>query len=253
MREERCVVDYGNWVPGKFIAIPAVLAGVLAGFTLWWKPLLAGSLICLAAVVYLLYARRQFSSGGANLQARMRNLLLTHLAWNGKGQVLDIGCGNGAVAIDAARRYPEARVTGIDSWGGKWEYSIESCRRNARLASVDGRTVFRKASAARLPFPDETFDAVVSNMVFHEVRDARGKITVIQEALRVLKKGGVFALQDVFLRKSLYGDPQALVATVRGWGISEARLIDTNQELLMPRAMRLPFMVGSTGLLYGRK
>jgi len=214
---------------------------------------MVGAAVCIVAAVYLLYAHRRFSPAGGNLQARIRDLVFAHLPWDGKGQLLDIGCGNGALAIEAARRYPKAQVTGIDCWGGKWEYSMERCRSNARLAAVADRTTFRKASAVCLPFPEEAFDAVVSNLVFHEVQETRDKRAVVREALRVVKKGGVFAFQDLFLWRSLYGEPGALAASVRSWGIDEVSLIDTNQELLVPRALRLPFMLGNTELLFGRK
>jgi SAM-dependent methyltransferase len=253
MSDTRGTVDYGNWVPWKLVYIPAILAIVFMGFSLWWRPLLLGAFLCILASGYLIYARRQFSPEGGNLQARLRDLVFAHLAWNGDGKLLDIGCGNGALAVEAARRYPHAQVTGIDCWGGKWEYSIERCQSNALNASVAERTRFQKASAARLPFPDETFDVVVSNMVFHEVQEARDKRTVIREALRVLKKGGVFSFQDLFVWKSLYGEPQDLVAAVRSWGIDEVNLIDTSRQSFVPRSMRLPFTVGDTGLLCGTK
>ena len=70
---------------------------------------------------------------------------------------------------------------------------------------------FQKGDAAKLDFPDETFDAVVSNFVFHEVRTAKDKRDVVRESLRVLKKGGAFSLQDMLAQKALYGDMEDLV------------------------------------------
>ena len=61
------------------------------------------------------------------------------------------------------------------------------------------RVVFQKASASALPFDDGAFAAAVSNLVFHEVSGVRDKKKVIKEALRVVKKGGSFAFQDLFL------------------------------------------------------
>lgn len=74
---------------------------------------------------------------------------------------------------------------------------------------------------------DESFDVVVSNFTFHEVRDARDKREVIREALRVLRKGGWFSLQDVFLDKRLYGDIADLLETIRGWGVEQVLFTDS--------------------------
>jgi ubiquinone/menaquinone biosynthesis C-methylase UbiE len=180
-------------------------------------------------------------------------MVFTNLTWSGEGRLLDIGCGNGALAIEAAQKYPEAKVTGIDYWGGQWEYSQKACEKNAAIVDVAGRTAFQKASASRLPFTDEYFDTAISNMAFHEVQDTRDKKEVIKEALRVVKKGGVFAFQDLFLWKRIYGEPDELVALIKSWGIQEVHFINTSGQDFIPQAMKLPFMVGRIGIIYGRK
>ena len=100
--------------------------------------------------------------------------------WNGKGRALDIGCGNGALTIKLAQKYPAAQIIGIDYWGRSWEYSKHACERNAEIAGVSERVTFQKASAASLPFDDGYFDAAVSNFVFHMVGVAKtsGKLFV---------------------------------------------------------------------------
>lgn len=115
------------------------------------------------------------------------------------------------------------------------------------------QTDFSKASAASLPFEDNYFDAVVSNFVFHEVRDSKDKREVIKEALRVVKKDGVFAFQDLFLVKSIYGEVDDLLATIRSWGIRNIEFVNTSTNSFIPRLLKLPFMVGSIGIIYGTK
>ena len=72
---------------------------------------------------------------------------------------------------------------------------------------------FLHGDANRLDFPDESFDAVVSNYVYHNITGA-DKQALLLETLRVLKKGGVFAINDC-MRPNLYGDMQAFVAQLR--------------------------------------
>jgi len=89
--------------------------------------------------------------------------------------------------------------------------------------------------------------------VFHEVRDVRDKNKLIEEALRVVKKGGWFVFQDLFLWKRVYGDLDDLLETIKDWGIETVEFIDTSKSDFIPKSMKLPFMLGTVGILYGRK
>jgi SAM-dependent methyltransferase len=245
---------YGNWVSAKFIIVPAFLSILFGGLALIIPALgLLGGFF-FVCMIYFAYAHRQFSPKGGDIQTKVKNLLLQRMEdWDGKGKVLDIGCGNGPLSIQIAKRFPQSEVIGIDTWGTAWEYSMAVCERNAAVENVDDRVRFQHGSAASLPFDDETFDMVVSNLVFHEVRDVRDKSKLIQEALRVVKQAGHFAFQDLFLWKSVYGDADDLLARIWSWGTASATLLDTSLSDFIPGALKLPFMLGTVGILYGRK
>jgi ubiquinone/menaquinone biosynthesis C-methylase UbiE len=90
-------------------------------------------------------------------------------------RILDLGTGTGAAALWLARRYPEARVSGVDI--------SEPMIRNAKAklpAELSGRVEFQVADAERLPFEDGAFDLVtqISVPVFFD------------EVARVLGPGG---------------------------------------------------------------
>ena len=70
----------------------------------------------------------------------------------------------------------------------EWNYAKEQCEANAKAEGVADRITFHKGDAAHLEDPDETFDATVSNFVFHEVRSAKDKRDVVREALRIVKR-----------------------------------------------------------------
>ena len=173
--------------------------------------------------------------------------------WNGEGQILDIGCGSASLTIGLAKKYKDAQVIGIDYWGGQWEYSKKVCEKNAEIEGVAKRVTFQKASVEALPFDDDSMDVVVSNLVFHEVSGVKDKRELIREALRVVKKGGKFVFQDLFLWKQIYGEPDELIETVRSWGIEEVELINTSNLAFIPAALKLPFMVGTIGIIVGKK
>ena len=203
--------------------------------------------------LYFMVARRLFADDGGGIQDKILELLISHIDWNGRGRALDIGCGNGALAIKLARKYSDARVTGIDYWGAEWGYSKKACEANASVAGVSESTSFQRASASHLPFPDETFDLAVSNLVFHEVKDSKNKMDVLKEALRVVKKGGIFVFQDLFLIRQYYGQIDDLLVSLKESGIQEARFVDTSKAAFIPQALKLPFMVGRIGILSGVK
>ncbi len=245
--------DYGNWVSKRLIYGPAVLAVVFTGLALFSYYFLIVGLAFLIITAYFTYAYFEFSPAGGDIQTKIRAFVLKNLDWDGKGDALDIGCGNGALVIKLAQKYPSASVAGIDYWAGRWGYSKQACEKNAGIEGVAGSTRFQAASAASLPFADGHFDAAISNFVFHEVMDAKNKRDVIREALRVVKKGGSFAFQDLFPNKAIYGDLESLLAEVRSWGIEEVKYINTSNADFIPGPLKLPFMIGAIGIVCGKK
>jgi ubiquinone/menaquinone biosynthesis C-methylase UbiE len=173
--------------------------------------------------------------------------------WDGEGRAIDIGCGNGALTIKLAQKYPKAKILGVDYWGKTWEYSKDAYERNAVIEGVSDRVTFQKANAVSLPFDDCVFDAAVSNFVFHEVGEAKDKRLVIREALRVVKKGGKFSFQDEFQVKQFFGEIYDLVETIKGWGIRRVEFVQTRDADFIPQVLKTPFILGTMGLIRGEK
>lgn len=255
---------YGNWVSNKlirkvvflflFLAIPDIALLSFSGDLIALKTVLSLlAAFCLTAFGYFCRARQLFSAEGGGIQNKVLDLLMSHIEWDGNGKALDIGCGSGALTIKIAKKYSRASVTGIDYWGKGWDYSAKQCRANAQAEGVPSRTEFEHASASKLPFPDGTFDLIVSNLTFHEVKDSKNRLEVIKEALRVLKPGGRFVFQDLFLIERYYGAPEELAAAVRAMDVKDLRFEDTSKALFIPRALKLPFMIGTLGLISGTK
>lgn len=97
-------------------------------------------------------------------------------------RVLDVGCGTGVVALTAARL--EAKVVGSDLTPAL----LERAKEHSQLAQLD--IEWQEADAEALPFPDASFDAVVSQ--FGHMFAPRAEVA-IAEMLRVLKPGGTLA------------------------------------------------------------
>jgi len=252
-------VDYGNWVPKKMLILLLMLTSLFGAFSFLPAHIIVRVVFGILSAVFLLfllyfyYSYHVFGANGGEFQKKILNVVLDKLPWDGQGKALDIGTGAGALTIGVAKKYPGAKVTGIDYWGKGWSYSQKMCEKNAAIEGVGEQTNFQRASAADLPFDDDKFDAAVSNFVFHEVKDARDKRDVIREALRVVRKGGAFSFQDLFLVHKLYGDIDDLIETIHQWGIEEVHFTSTADLVDIPRLLRTPFMLGEIGIIYGKK
>ena len=166
------------------------------------------------------------------------------------GKCLDVGCGSGALGIAVAKRNPQAEIIGIDRWGKEYaSFSKKLCESNARAEGVTNIT-FRQGDATHLDFPDENFDAVVSNYVYHNIPGDRQQYLL--ETLRTLKKGGTFALHDIFSR-SKYGDMQAFVQKLRDMGYENVELIDTTNGRFITKFESVWMALSGSALLIGRK
>lgn len=120
--------------------------------------------------------------------------------------VLDLACGTGILAREAAARVgPAGRVAGLDPDPGM----LEVARR--RSPAID----WRRGVAESLPFPDESFDAVVCQFGLTFFTDRPG---ALREALRVLVPGGrlAFGVWDSLERNPAYAAEVALLERLAG-------------------------------------
>ena len=78
------------------------------------------------------------------------------------------------------------------------------------------------------------------------------KKELLLESLRVLKKGGVFALNDD-MKPHMYGDVEAFAEKLRKMGYQEVRIIDTAQEAFGSHRRAALMMLGDSRMLAGRK
>ena len=136
---------------------------------------------------------------------RHRDRMLAMIPWTGAENVLDVGTGRGLLAIGAAKKLTTGRVVGIDIWNAAdlTGNTADAFLANAEVEGVAERIEVRSADARRMPFPDASFDVVLSNVCLHNIPDAEGRAEACREIGRVLTPGGVALVSD-FRETALY-------------------------------------------------
>ncbi|HAQ51634.1 MAG TPA: SAM-dependent methyltransferase [Lachnospiraceae bacterium] len=227
---------FGDGKLGKAVRLTAlVLTIVLFPVTIW---------------MILMY--RAFSyNGKRQLSKHIIEGIADYVDIPDEGKGLDVGCGSGALTIACAKRNHKATMIGIDRWGKEYaSFSKELCESNSKAEGVNN-TAFEKGDALKLPYRNETFDAVTSNYVYHNI-PSRDRQSILLETLRTLKKGGTFAIHDI-MSKGRYGDMDAFAEKLRDMGYAEVRLIDTTDGKFMSRFEALWMELSGSKLLVGRK
>jgi demethylmenaquinone methyltransferase / 2-methoxy-6-polyprenyl-1,4-benzoquinol methylase len=105
-------------------------------------------------------------------------------------RVLDIGCGTGELTRLVARRYPEARVTGMDFTAAM----VEVARQRTNGAGAALRIRYGRGTAMRLPFADATFDLLTNAFLVRNLADLS---VALAEMRRVLRPGGTLMILEI--------------------------------------------------------
>jgi len=158
-----------------------------------------GVAACLVVSAYFFASAALFLHTTLRGKFQVWSRVLEDLALRGDEQVLDLGCGRGAVLIAVARRLPRGRVTGVDLWRSVDQSGNSEAvtRANAEAEGVSDRIELRTADVTELPFPDGSFDLVVSSLVIHNIHAKQGRRKAVAEAVRVLRPGGRLVIADI--------------------------------------------------------
>ena len=257
--------DYKNWMPkGMIYAFLAAFLGCAAVLVIFHLALTEGTLKTILTVVFavltllfcvltkwsiLMY--RAFDYNGKRQMAKqIIEGTAAYVNLPDGGKCLDVGSGSGALAIAVAKRNPRAEVIGIDRWGKEYaSFSKTLCENNAKAEGVT-HIYFSQGDATKLRFQDETFDAVCSNYVYHNIPGDRQ--AYLLETLRTLKKGGTFAIHDIMSRTK-YGDMQAFIKKLKDMGYEKVELIDTTNGMFMTKWEATWMALSGSAILTGIK
>jgi ubiquinone/menaquinone biosynthesis C-methylase UbiE len=101
--------------------------------------------------------------------------------------ILDVGTGPGVLLVELAGSRPDLRLTGVDLSNDM----IAAAKRN--LEPFSDRASARVGDVTGLPFPDHSFDLIVSSLSLHHWEDPEA---AVPELARVLRPGGRVCVYD---------------------------------------------------------
>lgn len=104
-------------------------------------------------------------------------------------RILDLGCGTAALTIMIKKAQPEAEVIGLDID----PRILAFARSKVEREGLD--ITFELSPATELPYLEESFDRVVSSMVFHHL-NRENKARALKEIFRILRPGGELHIAD---------------------------------------------------------
>jgi len=105
-------------------------------------------------------------------------------------RVLDLGCGTATLTILIKKTHPEADIIGLDGD----PKILEIARSKVMKMGLD--IALDRGMAFELPYPEDSFDRVVSSMVLHHLT-RESKVRSLKEIFRVLRPGGELHVADL--------------------------------------------------------
>lgn len=168
------------------------------------------------------YDAKRFSRGGRLIDRREKEAVLDALGPVEDRNVLEIACGTGRFTVMLAER--GADIIGLDIS----EAMLAQGREKARQAGVEDHVEFMRGDAARLPFPDDHFDAVLAMRFFH-LADTPAKF--MAEMARVSKEQVVFDTFNDFSTRVLYNSLLPMGSHLYGRDDVESLLAESGLEL----------------------
>lgn len=159
---------------------------------------------------------------------RYKSLLIEQAQIQANQRVMDLGCGTGTLAIMAKRAQPKAEVFGLDA--DPEMLKMAHMKKDQEKLEI----TFDVGFTNNLPYPDASFDRVLSSIMIHHLKTPDKEKTA-REVYRVLKPGGQLHVVD-------FGKPYTLYGKLLGPFLHKFEEANDNVE------GRLPEIFGAPGL-----
>jgi ubiquinone/menaquinone biosynthesis C-methylase UbiE len=139
-------------------------------------------------------------------------------------RILDLGCGTGTLAILIKKAFPDSLVFGLDADAKVLEIARQKTLRDSLILKLD------EGMSDILPYPDCSFDLVVSSLVFHHL-GTEEKIRSLEQIFRVLTPGGGLIIAD-------FGKPKTIIMKAVSLAMRNFEKTAGNFQGLIPLLIR---------------
>ena len=129
---------------------------------------------------------------------RFKSRLIEQAGIQAGHRVLDLGCGTGTLALMVKRSQPDAEVVGLDADPQMLKVASTKATREAPAIKFDQGMTFS------LPYPDASFDRVLSSLMIHHLKTPEKQKTA-REIYRILKPAGQLHVIDFGKPRTFYG------------------------------------------------
>lgn len=147
-------------------------------------------------------------------EATLKRRLIERANIQAGQRVIDLGCGTGTLAIMIKKASPEAQITGLDAD----EEVLSIAKSKAEKAHVNIK--WDHGFAYELPYPDNSFDVVVSSLVTHHLKGP-DKVRAFKEVRRVLKPTSWFHIMD-------FGQPFSVITRLQALFLKHFEEVEDN-------------------------
>lgn len=187
-------------------------------------------------------------------EATFKAELLAQAGIETNHRVLDLGCGTGTLSIAVKQKHPHAEVYGLDA-----DHDILS-RAGSKAARAKVAISFDHGMSIDLPYPDNSFDRVVSSLFFHHLTSDDKRRTCV-EVRRVLKPEGELHVADwgraqnvlmraAFLSVQLF---DGFTTTAESVGGRLVRILEETEFETVEETTRYATPLGTMALYQARK
>ncbi|MDE0184938.1 MAG: methyltransferase domain-containing protein [Candidatus Poribacteria bacterium] len=154
-----------------------------------------------------------------------------------EGKILDLGTGTADIPILLAQRLPKIQIVGIDLSLNMLKLG-EAHVADAGLAD---RIVLECVDAKSLPYPDQSFDGIISNSIIHHIPDP---MPALREISRTVRSGGLIMIRDLIRPET----PEAAQTLVNQYAADDTAY----QKNLLYNSFRAAFTIAEVEAMHAQ-